>query len=181
MTTVAEINRWLDEFAPPVLAEDWDNVGLIWGDPSAEVGRVMTCLTVTSRTALEAIHGRAELIVSHHPVLFRPTKRVRADRPETGALWNLARAGVSIISPHTAFDNTRGGINDGLAKRLGLVNVEPLRSSPPSASYKIVVFTPESDHAAVLAAAFAEGAGKIGEYRECSFATSGEGDRKSVV
>ncbi len=132
MTTVHDVSQWLDRFAPTRLAESWDNVGLLWGDPGAEVTRVMTCLTVTNRTAMEAVHERAELIVSHHPVLFRAVKRVRADLPETGMLWTLARAGVAIASPHTAFDNTEGGINDGLAGRLGLIDVGPLR--PTSAA-----------------------------------------------
>ena len=134
MTIVADVARWLDEFAPQRLAESWDNVGLLWGDPGAEATRVMTCLSVTPRTALEAIHERAELIVSHHPVLFKAVQRVRADRPETGMLWNLARAGVAILSPHTAFDNTVGGINDGLARRLGLNDVGPLRSGGDAGS-----------------------------------------------
>jgi dinuclear metal center YbgI/SA1388 family protein len=175
MTCVAEVAHWLDEFAPKGLAEDWDNVGLLWGDPDTQVARVMTCLTVTSRTALEAVHERVELIVSHHPVLFKATRRVRADRPETGPLWELARAGVSILSPHTAFDNTVGGINEGLAGRLGLVDVGPLRKTIGPARFKVVVFTPESDHQAVLLAAFAAGAGRIGAYDECSFASPGDG------
>jgi dinuclear metal center YbgI/SA1388 family protein len=175
MTTVVDVAEWLEKFAPRSLAESWDNVGLLWGDPNTEVARVMTCLTVTSRTALEAIHERAELIVSHHPVLFKAVQRVRADRPETGPLWDLARAGVSILSPHTAFDNTPGGINDGLARRIGLIDVGPLRGRPVPDQFKIVVFTPESDHEAVLTAAFRAGGGVIGAYNECSFAIRGEG------
>lgn len=177
MSTVADLARWLDEFAPPSLAESWDNVGLLWGSPATEVRRVMTCLTVTPRTAREAIDDGAELIVSHHPVLFRPVKRVRADDRDTGMLWDLARAGVSIASPHTAFDNTRGGINDGLASRLGLLEVEPLRpsSAAPSFSFKIVVFVPRESREAILEAAFAAGAGKIGVYDECSFTSAGMG------
>lgn len=175
MTTVADVAGWLEDFAPRSLAESWDNVGLLWGDPSTEVARVMTCLTVTSRTALEAIHERAEVIVSHHPILFKPVQQVRADRSETGPLWNLARAGVSILSPHTAFDNTRDGINDGLARRLGLTDLAPLRDGPGRAQFKIVVFAPESDHERVLATAFNAGAGTIGAYNECSFAIPGDG------
>jgi dinuclear metal center YbgI/SA1388 family protein len=175
MTTVADVARWLDDFAPSRLAEAWDNVGLLWGDPGAEVERIMTCLTVTPRTADEAIGERAGLIVSHHPVLFKAVKRVRADQPETGMLWDLARAGVSILSPHTAFDNTRDGINDGLARRLGLVDVGPLRASAGPGSFKVVVFTPRADHEAVLAAAFGAGAGRIGAYDECSFSIPGRG------
>ena len=127
MTTVADVTAWLEQFAPARLAEPWDNVGLLWGDPTAPAERVMTCLTVTPATAAEAIREHAGLIVSHHPVLFREVKKIRADLPETGYLWKLARAGIAIASPHTAFDNTHEGINDILCRRLGLVDVAPLR------------------------------------------------------
>jgi dinuclear metal center YbgI/SA1388 family protein len=177
MIKVADLLQWIEVFAPPRLAEEWDNVGLLWGDPQGPVTRIMTCLTVTSQTAGEAIEKGAELIVSHHPVLFRAVKQVRADHRETGVLWRLARAGVSIISPHTAFDNTAGGINDGLAQRLGLTGVQPLRRAPArgAAAFKVVVFVPRSDREPVLAAAFAAGAGRIGAYAECSFTTAGRG------
>ena len=185
MTTVAEVTAWLEQFAPARLAESWDNVGLLWGDPATAVQRVMTCLTVTSTTAAEAIAEQASLIVSHHPVLFRPVQRVRADLVETAPLWRLARAGIAIASPHTAFDNTHDGINDVLSRRLGLMEVAPLRlgarpgdstrDAPGARSFKVVVFTPEGDREAVLAGAFEAGAGQIGAYRECSFASPGEG------
>jgi dinuclear metal center YbgI/SA1388 family protein len=183
MTTVADVSAWLEQFAPSALAEPWDNVGLLWGDPGALVDRVMTCLTVTPTSAAEAIREQANLIISHHPVLFREVKKIRADMPETGYLWKLARAGIAIASPHTAFDNTHDGINDILCRRLGLTKVVPLRpvftnsSSPSNAfqSVKVVVFTPEGEREAVSSAAFAAGAGRVGAYDECSFAISGEG------
>ncbi|WP_435016877.1 Nif3-like dinuclear metal center hexameric protein [Tundrisphaera sp. TA3] len=175
MTTVAELAAWLEGFAPSRLAELWDNVGLLWGDPSDPVARVMTCLTVTPRTADEAIAGGAAAIVSHHPILFKPIKTLRTDRPESAMLWRLARAGVAILSPHTAFDNTNGGINDGLASRLGLSEVGPIRPAANSARFKVVVFAPRSDREAVMLASFRAGAGEIGEYRECSFGSPGFG------
>src|SRR5262249_9143478 len=152
MTTVAEVAAWLEQFAPARLAESWDNVGLLWGDPATAVQRVMTCLTVTPATAAEAIGEQASLIVSHHPVLFRAVQRVRADLVETAAVWKLARAGIAIASPHTAFDNAHDGINDVLSRRLGLLEVAPLRSiarpidstggALPAGTFKVVVFTP---------------------------------------
>jgi dinuclear metal center YbgI/SA1388 family protein len=184
MTTIADVTGWLEQFAPAAIAEPWDNVGLIWGDPAAAVERIMTCLTVTPTTANEAIEDRAELIVSHHPILFREVKKIRADWPETGYLWKLARAGIAVASPHTAFDNTRHGINDLLCARLGLLDVASLRPAPgarartmatPPRSFKVVVFTPEAEREAVSSAAFRAGAGRIGAYEECSFAIPGEG------
>lgn len=173
--TVADLAAWLEGFAPRGLAEPWDNVGLLWGDPAAPIERVMTCLTVTPTTADEAIADAAGAIVSHHPVLFKPAKVVRADSPATGYLWRLARAGIAILSPHTAFDNTRGGINDGIAARLGLEDVRPLRPGAGSKAFKVVVFVPPADREPVLAAAFGAGAGRIGAYEECSFTTAGRG------
>ncbi len=185
MTTVSEVVGWLEQFAPSRMAESWDNVGLLWGDPAEPVHRVMTCLTVTPETAAEAIREQASMIVSHHPVLFHAVKSIRADVAETGHLWKLARAGIAIASPHTAFDNTIGGINDLLCRRLGLLEVSPLRPVATSGnpapggsrrrSFKVVVFTPDSDREAVMAGAFEAGAGQIGAYRECSFAIPGQG------
>jgi dinuclear metal center YbgI/SA1388 family protein len=175
MTRVADIVAWMNEFAPESLAEAWDNVGLLWGDPMAEVVSAMTCLTVTSQTAREAIEAGAGLIVSHHPVLFKPVQRLVSEpgRPDS-LLWELAKAGVAIHSPHTAFDNCAGGINALLAQRFGMTNMQPIRSLATS-RFKVAVFTPEGDRENVLAAAFAAGAGRIGSYRECSFAAQGMG------
>jgi len=183
MMTVSDVTEWLERFAPARLAEPWDNVGLLWGDPGALVQGVMTCLTVTPVTAAEAIEEEASLIVSHHPILFREVKRVRADFPDTAPLWKLARAGVAVASPHTAFDNTHEGINDLLCHRLGLNDISPLRPAALGCDrravapqlFKIVVFTPDSDREGVLSAAFQAGAGRIGAYDECSFAIPGEG------
>jgi dinuclear metal center YbgI/SA1388 family protein len=175
VTRISEVVAWLEEFAPTRFAESWDNVGLLAGDPSSDVERVMTCLTVTRESCDEAISEGAGLIVSHHPILFRPIQAIRADRMETALVWRLARADVSVYSPHTAFDNTRYGINDALAGQLGLCEVEPLECYRGSAVYKVVVFCPREDREPVLAAAFAAGAGEIGAYRECSYSGQGRG------
>jgi dinuclear metal center YbgI/SA1388 family protein len=90
-------------------------------------------------------------------------------------LLDLVRAGVAVYSPHTAFDNTRGGINDLLASRLGLVEIGPLRRAAAQGQVKVVVFVPEKDLNGVADAMFAAGAGTIGEYRECGFRMAGTG------
>src|SRR5579871_2229856 len=124
MHTVADIVAFLDAFAPTKLAAEWDNVGLLLGDPANPVERVMTCLTVTPESADEAVAEKVSLLVSHHPILFRPMQQLTTGRREGRVLLDLARAGVAVYSPHTAFDNTRGGINDLLAGRLGLKQVD---------------------------------------------------------
>src|SRR5712692_1181816 len=115
MLTVATVIDFLDQFAPPELAADWDNVGLLLGDRATEVRRIMTCLTVTPESAAEAIDSGVQLIVTHHPILFRPVKRLTTATPEGRMLLELIQGKVAVYSPHTAFDNTRGGINETLA------------------------------------------------------------------
>lgn len=175
MHTVASIVDYLERFAPPALAADWDNVGLLLGDRSAEVQRVLTCLTVTPESAAEAVETGAQLLISHHPVLFRAIKRLTTDTAEGRMLCGLIRAGVAVYSPHTAFDNTRGGINESLARRLGLVALEPLRQGEGPRQCKVVVFVPDADLGKVSDALFAAGAGQIGQYSQCSFRLAGTG------
>lgn len=175
MKAVVDLLIWLEHFAPSHLAEPWDNVGLLWGSASSLINKVMTCLTVTDEVADEAIAEGAGLIISHHPVLFKAVKTLRIGDPEASSLLKLAAANVAIASPHTAFDNTRGGINDLLAERLGLVDVGPLKPSPGRTQYKVVVFTPEAERESIMNAAFNAGAGRIGDYRECSFRSQGIG------
>jgi dinuclear metal center YbgI/SA1388 family protein len=175
MHTVASLIEELQRLAPLSLAADWDNVGLLLGDRSAEVHRVMTCLTVTPESAAEAIETGAQLVLTHHPVLFRAVKRLTTDAPEGRMLTELIRAGVAVYSAHTAYDDTAGGINEKLAKGLGLTGLEPLRRHEGPRSFKVVVFVPETDLARVSDAMFAAGAGHIGQYSECSFRLAGKG------
>jgi dinuclear metal center YbgI/SA1388 family protein len=175
MPSVASIIQFLDQFAPLQLAADWDNVGLLLGDPSAQVRQIMTCLTVTPETAAEAVTAGANLIVTHHPILFRGAKRLTTANPEGRMVLDLVRANVAVYSPHTAFDNAKDGINDALAERLQLRGVVPLRASQGSQQFKIVVFVPDSDLGAVSDAMFAAGAGNIGQYSQCSFRLPGTG------
>ncbi len=175
MPTVADIASFLDRLAPPMLAAEWDNVGLLLGGPAAQVERLMTCLTITPPVVAEAVAGRVQLIVTHHPILFRPVKRLTTVTPDGELLLPLLAAGVAVHSPHTAWDNARGGINDLLASRLNLTDVRPLRPARDLRQSKIVVFVPETDLERVADAMFAAGAGNIGEYAQCSFRLGGTG------
>lgn len=126
MLPLGSIVRYLRELAPLRLAEQWDNVGLLVGDPSRPVDRVMTCLTITPATAAEALNERANLIVSHHPLPFRPLGRLTSESTSGRLLWELAAGHVAIYSPHTAWDSAAEGINQQLARGLGLRGVAPL-------------------------------------------------------
>jgi dinuclear metal center YbgI/SA1388 family protein len=126
MPSVGEIATVLEQLAPLGAAEEWDNVGLLLGDRSRPVARLMTCLTVTPTTAAEAIAERADLIVVHHPLPFRPVARITIDDMVGRLLWDLIGNGISVYSAHTAFDSAPGGINDQWAEQLGLQNFESL-------------------------------------------------------
>jgi dinuclear metal center YbgI/SA1388 family protein len=175
MLSLQAVMEQLDQLAPLHLAEDWDNVGLLIGERTKQVERIMTCLTVTPESAAEAVDQQADLIISHHPMLFRPVQRLTDSSAEGRMILGLVRGGVAVYSPHTAFDNVPGGINDLLAQRLGLTAVSPLRPGQGIVECKIAIFLPETDLAKVSSAVFAAGAGHIGQYRECSFRTAGTG------
>ena len=127
MIRLREIVSYLRELAPPELAEEWDNVGLLIGDPADEIRSVLTCLTLTPNIADEAIAAKCQLVVSHHPVLFRPVQRLTAETSEGRTLLSLIRAGISVYSPHTSYDSAADGINAQLAKLFDLRDVRPLR------------------------------------------------------
>ena len=175
MPTVADLENYLRDFAPPHRAAEWDNVGLILGARFSPVSRVLTCLTVTPEVIEEAIAGAVQMIVSHHPMLFRPAQKLTDSTPEGRMVLALLRQNIAVFSPHTAFDNCCGGINDLLATRLGLVEIGPLRPFEGRKQCKFVVFVPEKDLVRVSDAMFAAGAGMIGQYSRCSFRTAGTG------
>lgn len=124
---VSDLIGFLEQQAPLTLAESWDNVGLLLGRASAPVQTVMTCLTLTGPVADEAVHKHVQLIVTHHPILFRGVKRLTDATAEGRMLLTLAGHGIAVFCAHTAFDSAREGINHQLAVSLGLRDLRPLR------------------------------------------------------
>ena len=120
MTELKEIYGYLKELAPLELAEDWDNPGLLV-DCGRPVGRILTCLDITGPVVREAQEKGCDLVVSHHPVIFRPLKALQ----EGQVPCLLLKAGISAICMHTNLDAAPGGVNDTLAQRMGLREVEP--------------------------------------------------------
>lgn len=126
--TVGRILELLEQIAPLAAAEEWDNVGLLAGSRETEVDCVLCALDLTERVLDEAIDRGAQLIVTHHPILFRGRRNLSEDDAEGRLLCRLVRAGIALIAMHTNFDNAHPGVNDALAARLGLTDVEPLES-----------------------------------------------------
>lgn len=127
MLRISDITSFLKDTAPPSLAEEWDNVGLLLGNRDAAVSAVLTCLTLTPDVAAEAIDRGAQLVISHHPVLFRPVQRLTDETVEGQMLLELVAAGIGVYSPHTGYDSAKDGINRQLAALLELGGVSVLR------------------------------------------------------
>ena len=127
MLKVKDIIREIEFLAPPALAESWDNVGLMVGDRDQRVTTVFVCLDVTSDNVQRAADCGADLILSHHPLIFSPVKRI-VEQDITGSiLRNLIRNDISVYSAHTNLDHADGGMNDVLAQRLDLTHVRRFR------------------------------------------------------
>jgi dinuclear metal center YbgI/SA1388 family protein len=137
MSLLSDLCGFLDSFAPPVLSEEWDNVGLLVGDSKRQVERVMTCLTITPASCAEAVSQKADLIVTHHPLPFQPVRRLTTETTPGRLLLTLIQAGIAVYSPHTAFDSAAEGINQQLAEGIGLAEIKPLLPSSSDATINL--------------------------------------------
>lgn len=170
-----EVIGLLETAYPPVLAESWDAVGLVAGDPAAEVNRVLVTVDVTADVVDRAIADGADLIIAHHPLLLRGVTSVAANSNKGELLHRMIRSGIALYTAHTNADRAVGGVNDALAARLGLTVTAALEPADDAGLDKWVVTVPGPDADAVLAALFAAGAGRVGNYRDCAFRTEGTG------
>jgi dinuclear metal center YbgI/SA1388 family protein len=169
---LSDLIATLETIAPTRYAESWDNVGLIAGDPNQPVTKAMLTIDYTPEVACEAAGEKCDAIVAYHPPLFEAVKRVTAG----SLIFDAIKRGVALYSPHTALDVADGGTNDMLADALGLTERSPLRLvQTKSAQHKLVTFVPEKDVERVSNALFEAGAGRIGNYKSCSFRSMGTG------
>jgi len=175
MTTVASVLAELTTRAPGDKVAGWDAHGLQIGDPATEVLRLAVCHEVTERVADLAVGGDVDLLVSYHPLLFKPATRFVAGPGPTGRAYRLARAGVGVAIAHTAWDAAKGGTADSLAQALGLTSVKLFGPIDPATLTKLVTFVPHSAVDLVAGALAQVGAGRIGNYSGCSFRSDGIG------
>ena len=171
---ISEIQDILEAWAPREIAWEDDNVGLQIGSPSTEVERVLVALEISPDVIDEAKRKRIDLIITHHPLLFKPLKSV-TDSTDTGTFtYRLIRSDIAVYSAHTNLDFTRGGVSFALAEQLGLSEVDFLHRTSGFVK-KISVFVPPEHVDAVAKEMANAGAGVIGDYEKCSFRVDGTG------
>ncbi len=174
---IKDIAERIEKIVPLKLAQDWDNVGLLIGDPQRNVKNILLTIDITGDVVAEAKEVKTDLIISYHPVIWDGLKKITTDGP-TAVVYDLIQAGISVFSIHTALDSAIGGVNDGLAEIIGIRDGKPIGDyvdSPGGDNYKLVVFIPIESAAKVSNAVFAAGAGVIGNYSNCGFGAEGTG------
>ena len=172
--TLGEFTRWLEELIPPAFQEQYDNSGLQVGDPDASINSVLLTVDVTSEVIAEAREHGCNLIISHHPLIFTPLKRIAGGSETELCVASAVRGGIAIYSAHTSFDNVSWGVSHILAEKIGLTKIRVLAPLKGKLS-KLIAFVPVSHAARVREALFAAGAGHIGNYDRCSFNVPGDG------
>jgi dinuclear metal center YbgI/SA1388 family protein len=173
--TITDILACLDAAYPFSWAVSEDRVGLQIGDPQAEVSTTLVALEATPAVAAEAAAQQAQLLLTHHPLLYQPAYDIREDRPAGKLLATLVRAGVAVASCHTNLDLAPHGMNEHLAQQLGLEDLEVLAPVRQDAWLKLAVFVPVGYEDLVRAALVDDRVGVIGRYTDCSFAARGHG------
>ncbi len=172
--TIKDIMAALDEWAPRSLQEDYDNSGLQVGDPFAEVSAALVCLDCTEEVVAEAASRGCNLIISHHPVIFKGLKGLTGRDHVERTILSAIKQGIGIYAIHTNLDNVLHGVNGEIAARLGLKTLQALDPKPGQLR-KLVVFVPKDHAEAARNALFAAGAGHLGAYDQCSFSLNGTG------
>ncbi|WP_369640667.1 Nif3-like dinuclear metal center hexameric protein, partial [Nocardia sp. JMUB6875] len=175
MTTVrlADLIAAMDAAYPPKLAESWDSVGLVCGDPDEKVSRVLFAVDATEAVVTEAIEWGAQALVVHHPLLLRGVDTVAASTPKGALLHRLIRSGCALFTAHTNADSADPGVSDALAHTIGLKVTGPLDPKPLTALDKWVVAVPITHSGEVLDALFAAGAGTSANYSDAAWTVAG--------
>jgi len=174
MIKVRDIIREIEQYAPLPLQEDYDNAGVQVGDINQSATGVLICLDVTEEVIDEAIEMECNLIISHHPLAFKPFKSLQGKTYIERCMIKACKYDIVVYSAHTNLDNVAGGVNYKLAEKIGLENVRIL-SPQKDSLLKFVTFVPEAFAETVRNALFNAGAGNIGNYDSCSYNLKGEG------
>ncbi len=172
---IKELVSYLEEWAPPGAAWEKDNIGLLVGAENQKLKKIFLCLELNRDSLEAAIKQNCNLIITHHPFIFKPFKKINFTKdPKAELLKQLIKNDIALFSAHTNLDFTKDGVSYELANRLGLKNITFLKSQEAN-QLKIVVFVPNEFLENVSTALFDAGAGIIGDYDKCSYRLEGTG------
>ncbi|WP_066831175.1 Nif3-like dinuclear metal center hexameric protein [Rufibacter ruber] len=174
MTKIKEVVQVLEQYAPPAYQESYDNASLQVGDPETKVTGVLVTLDCTLEVVQEAIERGCNVIVAHHPVIFKPLKSLTGKTPVERILLKALQHQIAIFACHTNLDHVHNGVNARLCEKLGLTKTRILAPKTQILT-KLETYVPLEDTEKVLAALHQAGAGQIGEYSDCSFRVTGTG------
>lgn len=174
MPTVQQITKHLESFAPRVYQESYDNSGLIVGDPTMDITGVLVSLDAVESIVDEAIAKGCNMIVAHHPIVFKGLKKFNGRNYVERTVIKAIKNDIAIYAIHTNLDNVQGGVNFKIAEKLGLEKVQILAPKKQN-QMKLTVFVPEANTEDLITALSNAGAGQIGDYDHCSFRTVGTG------
>jgi dinuclear metal center YbgI/SA1388 family protein len=177
MPMIADILRKLEQYAPLSLQESYDNSGLITGERQVSCTGLLLCLDVTDAVLEEALSRKCNLIIAHHPLIFRALKTLTGKNDTEKILIKAIKNDISIYACHTNMDNVLDGVNGKIADLLGLQSRAILEHRSETLQ-KLIVYVPENHLLQVESALFGAGAGNIGKYSECSFVSEGVGSFK---
>ena len=170
-----EVIQLFEQFSPKAFAMEGDKIGLQIGALNQPVENVLIALDVTEEVVEEAITKNVQLIIAHHPPIFRPLKKIATDTPAGRMIARLIKHDIAVYAAHTNLDVAKGGVNDLLAEALGLKDPQVLVPTYEDQLKKLVVFVPEENAEQIREALGNAGAGAIGDYSHCSFTASGKG------
>jgi dinuclear metal center YbgI/SA1388 family protein len=176
---ISDIVGIINKLAPFASAEEWDNVGLQVGDPAAPAEKIMVALDPGKDVLEAAVAAGCQCLLTHHPFIFKPLKRISLADPLGGLLAVAIKNDLAVISLHTNLDIAQGGVNDLLAGLLEVASSEPLKITGREEFVKLAVFVPRGSEAQVLESLF-RFSGFIGNYSDCSFQVAGTGTFKPL-
>ena len=174
MPQIRHLAAHIEALAPLAYQESYDNAGLLVGDPTSEINGVLVTLDITEAVVDEAIDRNCNVIVAHHPIVFKGLKKLTGKTYVERTVLKAIKNDVALYAAHTNLDNVAGGVNFRIAEILGLENIRILAPKAQVLT-KLVTFVPLADTQRLLDALYAAGAGQIGDYRNCSFRVAGTG------
>jgi dinuclear metal center YbgI/SA1388 family protein len=177
MTKIGDVTNFLEKWAPEFYQEDYDNAGLLVGNKHETIKNILVTLDCTESVINEAIAKNANLVIAHHPIIFKGIKKLNGNNYIEKTIIAAIKKDIAIYASHTNLDHVQSGVNNMIANKLGLINTNILLPKKQTL-LKLSVFVPAENAPNVLAALHNAGAGSIGKYSDCAFVSEGKGQFK---